>query len=55
MNSSIVHLLASEKFNGDNYMPWKSQLNTILLIDDLRFVLIEERPQALASNANQNV
>ncbi|KAA0056365.1 gag/pol protein [Cucumis melo var. makuwa] len=53
MNSSIVQLLASEKLNGDNYATWKSNLNTILVADDLRFVLTEECPQTLASNANR--
>ena len=53
MNSSIVQLLASEKLNGDNYAAWKSNLNTILVVDDLRFVLTEECPQNPASNANR--
>ncbi|TYK05842.1 gag/pol protein [Cucumis melo var. makuwa] len=35
MNSSILQLLASEKLNGDNYVAWKSNLNTILVVDDL--------------------
>ncbi|KAA0047871.1 gag/pol protein [Cucumis melo var. makuwa] len=51
MNSSIVQLLASEKLNGDNYATWKSNLNTILVVDDLRFVLTEECSQTSASNA----
>ncbi|XP_050935160.1 uncharacterized protein LOC127143909 [Cucumis melo] len=53
MNSSIVQLLASEKLNGDNYEAWKSNLNTILVVDDLRFILTEECPQTPASNANR--
>ncbi|KAA0034961.1 gag/pol protein [Cucumis melo var. makuwa] len=53
MNSSIVQLLASEKLNGDNYAVWKSNLNTILVVDDLRFVLTEECPQTPTSNANR--
>ncbi|TYJ96447.1 gag/pol protein [Cucumis melo var. makuwa] len=53
MNSLIVQLLASEKLNRDNYTTWKSNLNTILVVDDLRFVLTEECPQTLASNANR--
>ncbi|XP_038891685.1 uncharacterized protein LOC120081079 [Benincasa hispida] len=55
MNSLIIQLLASEKLNGDNYSAWKSNLNTILIVDDLRFVLSEECPQAPASNANRTV
>ncbi|KAA0051181.1 gag/pol protein [Cucumis melo var. makuwa] len=53
MNSSLVQLLASEKLNGDNYATWKSNLNTILVVDDLRFILTEECPQTLASNTNR--
>ena len=53
MSSSIVQLLASEKLNGDNHATWKSNLNTILVIDDLRFVLTEEYPPNPSSNANQ--
>ncbi|KAA0048103.1 gag/pol protein [Cucumis melo var. makuwa] len=53
MNSLIVQLLASEKLNRDNYTTWKSNLNTILVVDDLRFVLTEECPQTPASNANR--
>ena len=55
MTNSIVQLLASEKLNGDNYNTWKSNLNTILVIDDLKFVLTEECPSNLSSNANQTV
>ncbi|TYK22241.1 gag/pol protein [Cucumis melo var. makuwa] len=52
-DSSIVQLLGSKKLNGDNYAAWKSNLNTILVVDDLRFVLTEECPQTPASNANR--
>ncbi|TYK03174.1 gag/pol protein [Cucumis melo var. makuwa] len=53
INSLIVQLLAFEKLNGDNYAAWKSNLNTILVVDDLRFILTEECPQIPASNVNQ--
>ncbi|XP_038881660.1 uncharacterized protein LOC120073110 [Benincasa hispida] len=55
MNSSIIQLLAFEKLNDDNYSAWKSNLNTILVVDDLRFVLTEECPKAPTSNANRTV
>ncbi|XP_038896682.1 uncharacterized protein LOC120084942 [Benincasa hispida] len=55
MTSSLVQLLAFEKLNGDNYAPWKSNLNTILVINNLRFVLTEEYPQYPSSNANRTV
>ncbi|KAA0062190.1 gag/pol protein [Cucumis melo var. makuwa] len=53
MNSSIVQLLASKKLDGDNYAAWKSNLNTILVVGDLRFVLTKECPQTPTSNANR--
>ena len=55
MTNSIVQLLASEKLNGDNYATWKSNLKTILVIDDLRFVLTKECPPNPSSNANRIV
>ena len=50
MASSFVQLLVYEKLNGDNYNIWKSNLNNILVMDDLRFVLTKEC--SLSSNAN---
>ena len=55
MNNLIIQLLASEKLYDNNYVTWKLQLNIILVIDDLRFILIEEYPQTPALNANQIV
>ena len=52
MSSSIVQLLVSEKLNGNNYPTRKSNLNTILANDDLRFVLAEKCPLNPSSNAN---
>ncbi|XP_022158581.1 uncharacterized protein LOC111025035 [Momordica charantia] len=50
MLTSIIALLAAEKLNDDNHKQWKSNLNTILVIDDLRFILQKDCPQAPASN-----
>ena len=55
MSSSIVKLLASERLNGDNYATRKSNLNTILVNDDLRFILTDECPLNPGSNANQTI
>ncbi|XP_038895830.1 uncharacterized protein LOC120083997 [Benincasa hispida] len=55
MSTSIIQLLASEKHKGDNYGTWKSNINTILVIDDLRFVLTEECPPSPGLNANRTV
>ncbi|XP_022157449.1 uncharacterized protein LOC111024145 [Momordica charantia] len=50
-STSIIALLAAEKFNSENYTQWKTNLNTILVVDDLRFILTEECPQAPTPNA----
>ncbi|XP_038880435.1 uncharacterized protein LOC120072089 [Benincasa hispida] len=52
---SLVQLLASDKLTRDNYVMWKSNLNTILVIDDLWFILTKEYPLVPGSNANLNV
>lgn len=39
MSNSIISLFAAEKLIGENYASWKSNLNTILVVDNLRFVL----------------
>ncbi|XP_022158062.1 uncharacterized protein LOC111024637 [Momordica charantia] len=51
MSTSIITLLVAQKLNDENYKQWKSNINTILMIDDLRFVLQEDCPQAPAPNA----
>ena len=55
MSSSIVKLLAFEKLNGNIYATRKSNLNTILVNNDLRFVLTKEYPLNPGSNANRAV
>jgi len=55
MSSSIVALLKNEKLTSENCTTWKSNLNTIMVIDDLRFVLMEECPPIPSHNASQSV
>ncbi|XP_038874884.1 uncharacterized protein LOC120067387 [Benincasa hispida] len=55
MSNTIIQLLASEKFNGEGYSKWKSNINTILVVDDLRFVLTKECLLVPSSTATQNV
>ena len=38
-----------------NYASWKNTINTVLIIDDLWFVLVEECPQVPAANATRTV
>ncbi|XP_038899062.1 uncharacterized protein LOC120086462 [Benincasa hispida] len=55
MSNSIIQLLASDKFNEEGYSNWKSNINTILVVDDLRFVLTKERPPVPSSTVTRNV
>ncbi|XP_038885834.1 uncharacterized protein LOC120076130 [Benincasa hispida] len=55
MTSSLIQLLAFDKLIGNNYATWKTNLNTILVIDDLQFILTEECPPIPSSNANRTV
>ncbi|XP_038888109.1 uncharacterized protein LOC120078009 [Benincasa hispida] len=55
MNSATLNLLITDKLKGENYTSWKNMINTILIIDDLHFVLMEDCPPIPAPNATQNV
>ncbi|XP_038885833.1 uncharacterized protein LOC120076129 [Benincasa hispida] len=55
MSNSIIQLIASDKFNGEGYSNWKSNINMILVMDGLRFVLMEECPPVPSTTVNQNV
>ncbi|XP_022158653.1 uncharacterized protein LOC111025112 [Momordica charantia] len=51
MATSIISLVAAEKLNDENYTQWKINLNMILVLHDLRFILIEECLQVSPPNA----
>ncbi|XP_038874918.1 uncharacterized protein LOC120067424 [Benincasa hispida] len=55
MSNSVIQLRASDKFNRDGYSKWKSNINTILVVDDVRFMLIEECSPVPSSTATRNV
>ncbi|TYK14981.1 DNA-binding protein HEXBP-like [Cucumis melo var. makuwa] len=55
MSSSIIALLKKDQLTDENYVIWKSKLNMILVIADLRFVLMEECPPFPTKNAFQSV
>ncbi|KAA0045327.1 DNA-binding protein HEXBP-like [Cucumis melo var. makuwa] len=54
MSSTIIALLKKDQLTGKNYATWKSKLNMILVIADLRFVLMEECPPFLTKYASQS-
>lgn len=52
MSSSLIYLLASDKLNGET--SWQSNLDIMLVLDDLRFVL-KECPLNPDSTTNRSV
>ena len=55
MVSPIISILSNDKLTGENYVKWKSNMNAILVCEDLKFVLTEECPPEPARNACQAV
>ncbi|TYK11909.1 gag/pol protein [Cucumis melo var. makuwa] len=55
MSSLIIALLKKDQLTGKNYATWKSKLNMILVIADLRFVLMEECHPFPTKYASQSV
>ena len=55
MASALVTILGKNKLNGDNYTSWKNEMNTILVVEDLKFVLSELKPDTPATNAPKAV
>ena len=51
----IISILSNDKLTGENYVKWKSNMNAILVCEDLKFFLTEERPPEPARNAGQAV
>jgi hypothetical protein len=55
MVSPIISILSNDKLTGENFVKWKSNMNAILVCEDLKFVLTEECPPEPARNAGQAV
>ncbi|XP_038891704.1 uncharacterized protein LOC120081101 [Benincasa hispida] len=55
MTSATLNLVSANKLNDDNYTSWKNTINTMLIINDPRFILVEECPQLLVVGVSQNV
>ena len=53
--SPVISILANDKLTGENYAKWKSNMNAILVCEDLKFVLMEDCPPEPARNAGQAV
>ena len=55
MVSPILSILAKDKLTWENYVKWKSNMNAILVSEDLDFVLTEECPPKPTKDADQIV
>src|SRR5215813_7246316 len=53
MVSPIISILSNDELTGENYVKWKSNMNAILVYEDLKFILMEECPPESARNASQ--
>ena len=55
MVSPVLSILVNDKLTWENYVKWKSNMNAILLSEDLDFVLTEECPPKPTKDADQTV
>ena len=53
--SATLNMLGTDKLNSNNYASWKNTINTVLIIDDLWFVVVEKCPQVPVANAIKNI
>ena len=54
-SNPVVALLSNESLTGDNYSKWKSNMNIVLVCENIRFVLSEECPPDPPANVARNV
>ena len=54
MLNLIFSLLATKKLIGDNFAKRKKNMNIILMLDNLKFVLTEKCPPQPVANANKS-
>ncbi|XP_038895760.1 uncharacterized protein LOC120083926 [Benincasa hispida] len=55
MTSSVISLLGADKLTRKNYATWENTINTVLVIDDLKFVLTKKYPPVPGPTASRNV
>ncbi|XP_038891700.1 uncharacterized protein LOC120081093 [Benincasa hispida] len=55
MTSATINLLSVDKLTSDNHTTLKNTINIVLIIDNLRFVQLEECPQVPFADAPQNI
>ena len=55
MANSIVALLSRTVLTGENFQKWKSDLNIVLMSENMRFILTDPCPPVPAANAQRAV
>ena len=55
MANPIVALLSRTVLTGENFQKWKSDLNIVLMSENIRFILIDPCPLVPAANAQRAV
>ena len=55
ITSSIISLFGAKKLTGENYAIWKNTINTVLVINDHKFVITKKCSPAPGSNVAKNV
>ena len=53
MANTIVALLSRTVLTGENFQKWKSDMNIVLMSENIRFILIDPCPPINAANAQQ--
>ena len=55
MANPIVALLSRTVLTGENFQKWKSDLNIVLMSENMRFILTDPCPPVPAANAQRAV
>ena len=52
MANPIIALLSRTVLTGENFQKWKSDLNIVLMSENMRFILTDPCPHVPAANAS---
>ena len=55
MSNPIIALLSKDVLTGDNFQKWKSNLNIVLVGENIRYVLNVPKPPIPNNNATRQV
>ena len=54
MSNPILSHFVIEKLTGYNFAKWKKNMNIILVLDNLKFVIMEKCPPQPVANTNKS-